>query len=66
MLKCRSQAERPCQKWLADITYLPTREGWLYLAVVEDLFSRKIVGSMSERIDSRLVVNALQIRPTRG
>lgn len=56
------QAERPCQKWLADITYVPTREGWLYLAVVEDLFSRKIVGwSMSERIDSRLVVNALQM-----
>lgn len=56
------QAERPGQKWLADITYVPTREGWLYLAVVEDLFSRKIVGwSMSERIDSRLVVNALQM-----
>jgi len=56
------QAEGPRQKWLADITYVPTREGWLYLAVVEDLYSRKIVGwSMSERIDSRLVVNALQM-----
>jgi len=48
--------------WAADITYVPTREGWLYLAAVEDLHSRRIVGwSMSERIDSRLVVDALQM-----
>ncbi len=48
--------------WTADITYIPTREGWLYLAAVEDLYSRKIVGwSMSERIDSRLVVDALEM-----
>jgi transposase InsO family protein len=48
------------QTWTADITYIPTREGWLYLAAVEDLYSRKIVGwSMGERIDSRLVVDAL-------
>lgn len=48
------------ETWTADITYIPTDEGWLYLAAVEDLFSRKIVGwSMSERIDSRLVVDAL-------
>jgi transposase InsO family protein len=55
----------PSQKnrtWVADITYIPTDEGWLYLAAVEDLFSRKIVGwSMSERIDSRLVVDALEM-----
>ena len=37
-------AERPNQVWLADITYVPTKEGWLYLAVVLDLFTRKIVG----------------------
>ena len=50
------------QTWTADITYIPTDEGWLYLAVVEDLYSRKIVGwSMSDRIDSRLVVDALQM-----
>lgn len=50
------------QTWVADITYIPTKEGWLYLAAVEDLFSRKIVGwSMSERIDSRLVVAALEM-----
>jgi putative transposase len=45
--------------WAADITYVPTREGWLYLAAVEDLHTRRIVGwSMSERIDSRRVVDA--------
>jgi len=50
------------QTWTADITYIPTHEGWLYLAAVEDLYSRKIVGwSMSDRIDSRLVVDALQM-----
>jgi putative transposase len=50
------------QTWTADITYIPTEEGWLYLAAVEDLFSRKIVGwSMSDRIDSRLVVDALEM-----
>ena len=50
------------QTWTADITYIPTGEGWLYLAAVEDLYSRKIVGwSMSDHIDSRLVVDALQM-----
>jgi putative transposase len=50
------------ETWTTDITYIPTDEGWLYLAAVEDLFSRKIVGwSMSERIDSRLVVDALEM-----
>lgn len=48
--------------WTADITYISTGEGWLYLAAVEDLYSRQIVGwSMSERIDSRLVVDALEM-----
>jgi putative transposase len=48
--------------WTADITYVPTREGWLYLAAVEDLHSRRIVGwAMGERIDSRLVVDALEM-----
>ncbi len=50
------------QTWAADITYVPTQEGWLYLAAVEDLFTRQIVGwSMSEKIDSRLVVDALEM-----
>ncbi len=52
--------------WTADITYIPTREGWLYLAAVEDLYSRRIVGwSMGERIDSRLVVDALEMAVAR-
>jgi transposase InsO family protein len=52
--------------WVADITYIPTREGWLYLAAVEDLYSRQIVGwSMSERITSRLVVDALEMAVSR-
>jgi putative transposase len=46
--------------WLGDITYIPTREGWLYLAVVGDLYARRIVGwSMAEHMESRLVVDAL-------
>jgi transposase InsO family protein len=50
----------PNESWCADITYIPTREGWLYLAVVEDLFSRMIAGwSMAETMESRLVVDAL-------
>jgi putative transposase len=46
--------------WVADITYLPTKTGWLYLAVVIDLFSRAVVGwSMSRRIDGKLTLDAL-------
>jgi len=53
-------ATAPNQKWLTDITYISTREGWLYLAAVQDVFSRKIVGwSMSERIDTELAKSAL-------
>ena len=48
--------------WTADITYVATGEGWPYLAVVEDLYSRQIVGwSMGSPIDSRLVVDALEM-----
>ena len=56
----------PNVSWSADITYVPTREGWLYLAVVEDLFSRRIVGwSMAETMGSRLVVDALEMAVAR-
>jgi transposase InsO family protein len=56
------QAEKPNQKWVADITYIPTEEGWLYVAGVLDLFSRKIVGwDMSSQIDETLVENALRM-----
>jgi putative transposase len=60
------EPEAADRAWTADITYIPTREGWLYLAAVEDLHSRRIVGwSMSERIDSRLVVDALEMAVAR-
>jgi transposase InsO family protein len=53
---------RPNAAWSADITYIPTADGWLYLAVVEDLFSRMIVGwSMGATMTSRLVVDALDM-----
>jgi transposase InsO family protein len=52
----------PNASWVADITYVPTREGWLYLAIVEDLYSRRVVGwSMADHLESRLVVNALEM-----
>lgn len=54
--------KRPNTAWSADITYIPTAEGWLYLAVVEDLFSRRIVGwAMDATMTSRLVVDALEM-----
>jgi putative transposase len=54
-------AQRPDQVWASDITYLWTREGWLYLAVILDLFSRRIVGwSLSHRLGQELVLNAFQ------
>jgi putative transposase len=65
-------AGRPDHKWAADITYIPTKIGWLYLAVVMDLFSRRIVGwAMSDVIDSALVQDAMKMallhrRPDEG
>ena len=58
--------------WAGDITYLPTREGWLYLAVVLDLASRRVVGwSMASTMQRSLVIDALRMalkrrRPRRG
>lgn len=50
------------ERWTSDITYVSTQEGWLYLAVVMDLYSRKVVGwSMSERMQERLVIDALRM-----
>jgi transposase InsO family protein len=55
-------ARRPNQKWVADITYVPTAEGWLYLAAVKDLCTRKIVGwSMSQSMAADLVCDALRM-----
>lgn len=56
------KASRPNEKWVTDITYIWTKEGWLYLAVVLDLFSRKVVGwSMDETMEKGLVMNALNM-----
>lgn len=55
-------ASKPNEKWVSDITYIWTDEGWLYLAVVMDLYSRMVVGwSLSERMTSKLVIDALQM-----
>ena len=62
LLDRQFDAQAPNERWVADITYVPTREGWLYLATVEDLYSRMIVGwSMSDTMTSRLVVDALEM-----
>ena len=54
------KATAPNQLWVADITYIETKEGWLYLAAILDLYSRRIVGwAMSPRIDTTLVLKAL-------
>ncbi len=62
------ELEGPNESWMADITSIPTREGWLYLAVVEDLYSRRVVSwSMADTMTSRLVVAALEmaVQPVR-
>lgn len=62
LLKRDFTACTPNQKWVGDITYLMTSEGWLYLAVIIDLHSRAVVGwSMSERMTSTLVCDALKM-----
>jgi transposase InsO family protein len=66
VLDRRFEPEAADRAWTADITYVATGEGWLYLAAVEDLYSRRIVGwSMGSRIDSRLVVDALEMAVAR-
>ncbi|MBK8336993.1 MAG: DDE-type integrase/transposase/recombinase [Sterolibacteriaceae bacterium] len=55
-------ATAPNQKWLADLTHVPTDEGWLYLALVLDLFGRKIVGwAMSDTMPQELTAAALWV-----
>ncbi len=59
-LQRQFDVQEPNRVWVTDITYIRTYEGWLYLAVVLDLFSRQVVGwSMSSRIDRELAMNAL-------
>ena len=72
ILSRQFSAPEPDTVYASDITYIRTYEGWLYLAVIIDLCSRRIVGwSFSERIDRKLVLNALQMaiwrrRPSSG
>jgi len=56
------QAQKPNQKWVSDITYLPTTEGWLYMATVMDLFSRRIIGwAFSTSLETDIVLKALNM-----
>jgi putative transposase len=60
LLERTFEAALPNRKWIADFTYVQTREGWLYVAALLDLFSRRVVGwSMSARMTAELVGNAL-------
>ena len=62
LLAQRFHAERANQAWVADLTYIPTREGWLYLAVVIDLYSRRVVGWATSSLMTRaLVLDALHV-----
>jgi len=62
VLKRDFTADRPDYKWLSDITYIPTRAGWLYLAAILDLYTRRIVGwAMSDRMASDLTLTALKL-----
>lgn len=55
------QVSLPNHTWVSDITYIKTKEGWLYLSAIIDLFSRKVVGmSMGERLDTSLIERALE------
>jgi putative transposase len=66
LLQRRFGVERPNQVWVADITYVRTWQGWLYLAVLLDLFSRRVVGwATSSRIDAALALAALQMALSR-
>ena len=62
LLERKFGVEAPDRVWAGDITYLWTEEGWLYLAIVIDLFSRQAVGfAMSERMTRHLVIDALRM-----
>jgi putative transposase len=66
LVKRNFTAAGPNETWVADITYVPTHEGWLFLAAVMDLYSRKIVGwSMRDDLEAPLVVDAISMATTR-
>jgi len=65
-LKRNFNANFPNQKWVSDVSFISTREGWLYLATVMDLFSRKIVGwSMGHKQNTQLIISALEMAVAR-
>jgi len=65
LVRRRFQAERPNQCWVGDVTFISTRVGWLYLAVLIDLYSRKVVGwALSDRNNEPLVSTALRMAIT--
>jgi Transposase and inactivated derivatives len=60
-------AERPNEKWVTDITYVETREGWLFVVAIIDLFSRTVIGyAMEDHMRTELVVSALRMALMRG
>ena len=62
LLEQNFSSSKSDQRWVADITYISTKQGWLYLAVVIDLYSRRVVGwSMSQWMHRRLVIDALRM-----
>ena len=62
LLQRKFSFDQPNQAWVSDITYIPTAEGWLYLSIVKDLCTRKMVGyAFSERIDTSLTLEALHL-----
>ena len=66
LLQRNFTANKPNQKWVGDITYISTDEGWLYTAIVKDLCLKKIVGyAFSSRIDTNLTVPALEMAVNR-
>ena len=67
LLQRKFAVSRPGQCWVSDITYVPTREGWLYLAVTLDLFHRKVVGwAMGRWITRQLVIDSLNMAVKSG
>jgi transposase InsO family protein len=61
------KAERPNEKWVTDITYVETLEGWLFVVAIIDLFSRKVIGyAMADHLRTELVVSALRMALMRG
>jgi transposase InsO family protein len=62
LLEQNFQVEEPDEVWVSDITYIPTQQGWLYLCVFIDLFTRGVIGwSMSDRMTTDLVVDAFEM-----